>query len=159
MESDRPRDMMEAEILRQKNELVIAKTQAGQFGAARILSSLGTLEATPEVVEKRKNIHSDGPPVVCPEVSPAYVKESFAKKAIEKAIISFPASSSCGQSGMSPDHLKYVVLLNVRTATDVSNAMAGLTTLALNGDISPGMAKYIGQPYPARKGRRRFTPF
>jgi hypothetical protein len=111
MESDRPRDMTEAEILRQKNELVIAKTQAGQFGAARILSSLG--EATPEVVEKLKNIHSDGPPVVCPEVSPAYVKQTFAKKAIEKAIISFPAISSCGQSGMSPDHLKCVVLLNV----------------------------------------------
>jgi hypothetical protein len=44
---------------------------------------------------------------------------------------------------MSPDHLKCVVLLNVRTATDVSNAVAGLTTLAPNGDICPGMDKYI----------------
>jgi hypothetical protein len=51
MESDRPRDMTEAEILRQKNELVIAKSQAKQLSsAARILSSLGILEATPEVV-------------------------------------------------------------------------------------------------------------
>jgi hypothetical protein len=36
-----------------------------------------------------------------------------------------------------------VALLNFRTATDVSNAVAGLTTLALNGDICPGMDKYI----------------
>jgi hypothetical protein len=44
---------------------------------------------------------------------------------------------------MSPDHHKCVVLLNFRTATDVSNAVAGLTTLALNSDICLGMKKYI----------------
>jgi hypothetical protein len=113
MESDKPRDMTEAEI-----QLVIAKTQAGQFtSAARNLSSLGTLEGTPEVVEKLKNLHPDGLPNVCPEVSHTYVKQTFAKEAIEKAIISFPSVSSYGPSGMTPDHLKCVVLLNVRTAT------------------------------------------
>jgi hypothetical protein len=85
MESDSSRDMTEAEILRQKNELVIAKTQAGQFSsAARIVSSLGKLEATPEVVDKLNNLHPDGPPVVCPEVSPTYVKQTFAMKLLKR---------------------------------------------------------------------------
>jgi hypothetical protein len=44
---------------------------------------------------------------------------------------------------MSPDHLKCVVLLNVRTATDVSNPVSVLTTLALKGDICPGINMYI----------------
>jgi hypothetical protein len=125
---------------------VIAKTQAGQFcSAARILSSLGTLDATSEVVEKLKNLHPDGPPVVCPEVTPTYVKQTIAKEAIKKVSLSFPAGSSCGPSGMSPDHLKCVVLLNIRTATNVSNAVEGLTTLALNGDICPGMVPTLSR--------------
>jgi hypothetical protein len=91
MERDRPRDMTEAEILRQKYELVIAKTQARQFSSAsRIVSSLGTLKATPEVIEKIKTLHPEEPPVVCPKVSPTYVKQAFAKEAIEKAILSSP---------------------------------------------------------------------
>jgi hypothetical protein len=93
------------EKLASKHWLVVSKTESGQLSSAsRILTSLGTADFSVQVVEKL--IHPLGPAVVFPAVPDGYVKLVVSSDAVEKPVQSFPSGSSCGPSGLTPDHIK-----------------------------------------------------
>ena len=119
--------------------------------AAARLCSRGIEEASPDLLQKVRNLFPAGSPPLCPPVvtAPAQVTTED----VRKLILTAPSGLACGFSGLRFEHLRFFTGRKVTCELSVQDALTRVVNCALAGDLAPRLRPFLcgGRLVPLKK--------